>query len=121
MVDIEVGDEVRIFDVNSASRRQARRNGEFDEGAPATVEKVGRKLVTLREGNSSWTRQFRLDTGLVNDNYGHAWFRTLADHERDRRQYEALKVLAEHRITIEPQARLTMEQIEALADVARRF
>lgn len=41
--------------------------------------------------------------------------------DEDKRRDRAIKALAAHRISIDPRHKLTLEQIEALADVARTF
>ncbi|MEV4672798.1 hypothetical protein AB0K34_14170 [Actinomadura sp. NPDC049382] len=111
--DLRVGDEVRVFDQNG------RRMGQPDAGWPGTVTKIGRLLVTIEYRGKS--AQFRLDTQVVNDGYGHRYFKTLQQAARHQRLGRALYTLHEHQIRLAVGHRLTLEQIEALADVARKF
>lgn len=73
-MNLAVGQEVWVYDVNSRGRGP-------DLG---TVEKVGRKLVTVRY--DGMVRKFRIEDRHTNDAYGHQWIQT--DEERalaDRR------------------------------------
>ena len=56
---VKVGDEVWFSDVNSRSK----------ELSPATVVKVGSKLITVKRHYN--TMVFRRDTGKTNDDYRH--------------------------------------------------
>jgi hypothetical protein len=116
MSPIEVGDEVRVFDVNSPAQRR----NEPDPGVPGEVVHVARTLVTITSHNYG-TMKFRLDTQRVNDNYGHQWFRTpeqVAEDQRVRAGLAALKAAGfEVRTGYRPSGAL----IVALAEAARDF
>lgn len=111
--ELKVGQEVRVFDQNG------RRMGQPDGGWPGVVTKVGRKLVAIEYSNRS--AQFRLDTQVINDGYGHRYFETPEQVIRHQRLGRALKALHDHQIMLGRGHRLTVEQIEALAEVARTF
>lgn len=119
MTEIQPGDEVRVFDINSPAQRRR----EYDPGRSAEVIEVGRKLVTIRGGGADG--KYRLDTQQLNhrDWSLHHWFRTLEQVEEERREYEALTVL--NRIGCTPgdiqRAGLTLEQTEILARVVASF
>lgn len=111
MGDLKVGDEVRIFDQNG------RRMGQPDSGWPGTVAKIGRTLVHIEcRGRTS---QYRLDSHRNSD--GFKWFSTLDEVAEMERAERARQTLREHRITLDFGHGLTLEQVEALADVARTF
>lgn len=65
MTEYYVGQEVLIRSVNQRG----------SEPEKATVTKVGRKLVTVRN-QYNWFEVYRMDTGKRNDNYGHEWLQT---------------------------------------------
>jgi hypothetical protein len=113
MAEIKVGDEVRIFDVNG------RRMGQPEDGWPGNVVKVGRKLADIEYGGR--TRTFRIDEGRSNDNYGHQFFKTLEQVSLDERFDRATDSLERCGIELIRGHRLTLEQIEALADFARKL
>lgn len=110
---VKAGDVVYVHDVNQ--RRGAVPQNPL--GEPATIIKVGRKLVTVSyEGQyRSWTETFRLDTGQVNDAWGRRSFLTQSQAEALLRHTEARAKLRVHGITLEPGHRLTLEQMEAVA------
>lgn len=82
--DLKVGDTVWVGDVNARGR----------EPRPATVQKVGRKLVTI-DGDV-----FRLDTGYANDGYSHRWIipDLAAYRERNERDRVWLEIRQHHRL-----------------------
>lgn len=69
MAKYSVGDEVRVFDVNGPRR------GMPDNGWAGTVTAVGRKLMTVSYGGYH-NEKFRMDTGHINDSYGHQYVMT---------------------------------------------
>lgn len=111
--ELKVGQEVRVFD------RNGRRMGQPDGGWPGKVTKIGRSLVTIEYLGISDT--FRMDTHVINDHYGHRYFKTLGEVAEDDRRRRALATLKEHQIELGFGHSLTLEQIEALAKVARTF
>ena len=113
MVDLKVGDEVRVFDING------RRMGQPDGGWQGTVTKVGRTLVYVDYGHRNG--QFRIDTGRANDSYGHRYFKTLEQAASDARLSHALARLKGGPVRLESGHRLTVEQIERLADLVASF
>ena len=118
MTGIKAGDEVRVYDVNSAPARR----GQHDPGEPGKVVKVGRTLVHIEYFHR--TETFRIEDGRRNDNYGHQWFLTLEQAEvKDRRRAaeDALRSVGLQFTSSGRRDSLTLEQIEALAEVARSF
>jgi hypothetical protein len=91
------------------------------KGAPedAVVTKIGRSLVTLR--TSYREEKFRLDTQIINDNYGHVWFKTAEQAKSETARAESRAVLTAKGITLEYRARLTDEQIHQLAALVRSW
>lgn len=110
VIQFAVGQRVWVYDVN-AKRGDAPKEG--------TVTKVGRSLVHVQH---EWSyggkpQTFRMDDGQANDNYSHQWIRTDEERVRHDRWNAAVKVLAEHRLMIDHGAKITLEQVEALAAV----
>lgn len=106
-VTLKVGDEVRVFDGRSA------------RGEPATVVKVGRKLVTVN-GPATYSRDevFRLDEQTFNGPaYGHGrWFKTFEQVAEGERMQAAMDVLTNAGISFGWRAiRFTVDQLEELA------
>jgi hypothetical protein len=111
MSDYKVGDPVTVY----ASVR-----GDSG-GQPGEIVKVGRTLVRIRYGRQE--QAFRMDTQQSNDKqYGYGtYFRTEEQaHEADR-ESEATTLLREHGIELTLGSRLTLEQVEALAEVVRSW
>lgn len=82
---VKVGDTLYRFDQNG------RRLGIPDGGQPVTVVKVGRKLITTDE---RFGNQYRIETGVINDGYGHAWLRTKEHVDRDNARAAAVRFLS---------------------------
>lgn len=102
---LEVGQEVWLF----AARRDRERG---------TVVKVGRKLVTIRAGERDWDeRQYRLASGIVNDNWGHHWFKTDEQVALDDRVSAARAALLAAGLSVRSYADLSLETLEAVAAV----
>jgi hypothetical protein len=117
MADVKPGDEVRVFDVNGA------RVGQPVGGWTGEVVKVSPKLVHITYGGwyGDRPKAFRRDTGRANDAYEHQCFMTLDEVAEAERGAAARTVLREHKITLEHGNRLTVAQLEALAEVAKTF
>ncbi len=118
MLEVKVGDEVRVFDVNG------RRAGQPEGGWPGVVASVGRKYFTVDYDGQHGGRvhEFSLIDGLrANDVYGHRHVRTAEQVEAARRRRVALALLVAHWVDIQRADRLTLEQLEALAEVAKTF
>lgn len=111
--ELRAGDEVRVFDQNDG------RMGQPEGGWPGVVTNIGRKLIRIEYRNK--VDAFRLDTGRINDNYGHRWFKTMEQVAESKRRSSAMAVLNAHKISLDFGHRLTLEQIEALAELARTF
>jgi hypothetical protein len=109
MTDIKAGDEVRVFS----------RSGRDPKPDPGTIVKVGRTLVEVRYLGR--VEKFRIDTRRINDNYGDVWFETPEDADRREREIAACVVLRDAGIEFRLGRRFTLEQVEALAEVARSF
>ncbi|MFI6495996.1 hypothetical protein [Nonomuraea typhae] len=75
----QVNQEVRIFDVNRERDRVA-------EGRLGAVTHVGRKLVTVQQVNGLFEVKYRMDTGRINDAYGHEYILTLDEVEERNRK-----------------------------------
>ncbi len=110
MSTIKAGDKVTIY---SGGRRGAGWAGE--------VVKVGRTLAHIRYHGRVET--FRLDsqvkTGMQTG--PRTYFKTADDTALRKRREAAEALLKEHHITLEHRGTFTLEQVEALADVARTF
>lgn len=115
MSDIQVGDEVRVYDVNG------RRQGQPEGGWAGTVEKVGRSLVYIDYPRGRGAEPFRLSDQRRNDSYGHQYFRTLAQAEEWDRRSDAVGVLRERGVELSNRYSFTLEQIEALAEVVQMW
>ena len=113
MSDLKVGDEVRVFDTNGP------RMGQPAGGWPGVVTSVGRKYLTIDYGTK--TEKFEFDGRRANDPHGHRRFKTPDEVASDERRHRAIAPLEAHKIRLESGHRLTLEQIEALADVVRTF
>lgn len=78
--DLKVGDKVVICGYN------------IKKPMEGEVTKVGRTLVTIKTGRIE--RQYRIATGIINDNYGHEWFLTterFAAREQKKLDVETLR------------------------------
>jgi preprotein translocase subunit YajC len=113
MSALKVGDEVRVFDVNG------RRMGQPEGGWSGKIVKVGRTLVTIEYSHK--TKTFRMDRRTVNDNYGHQYFKTLGEVADDQRLKRATAAIEERGVELVRGHRLTLDQIERLADFVRRL
>lgn len=86
---------MRIFDVNGS------RLGQPAGGWPATVVKVGTKLVTLRRVGRSWRDEvFRIEEQTKNNDWGHESFLTLAQVAEKSERTRAVETMRAHGITI---------------------
>lgn len=111
MTPIQVGDEVRVY-------FNARRGSGGERGE---VVKVGRKLAMIRAGGRD--HEFRLDTQRSNGpQYGHGTsFRTMEQVALSERRSGAEGILRDAGVELSHRKDFTLEQIEALAEVARTF
>jgi hypothetical protein len=107
---LDVGEEVRVFDVNG------KRHGMPEGGWPGEVVKVGRVLATIRCRNGEQT--FRLDTGQANDRYGHQWFLTVDQATEKTRRHRAESILREYGVETS-RASLSTGQLEAIAEIVK--
>ena len=130
MVDIKVGDEVRVFPPRS------RRGASAPEGGHrGIVTKVARKYATAtyevtqtwlgREETRPVTVEFDMETGYErgsDSQYGYS-VRTPGQVELDRRRSAALTALRDRGIEFKPgrEYRITLEQAEALAEVVKTW
>ncbi len=107
---IAVGDEVRVYNRNGRSALLG--------GWRGVVAKVGRKLVTINYGHHSGSLSqvdvFRIDTRIVNDNYGHLMFETPEEAELRGRKHAATSALHKRGIDLRLSHSLTLEELEAL-------
>jgi hypothetical protein len=124
---LKPGDEVRVYE------RNIYRNGP-EGGLAARVSKVGRKYATAAYEvvTTDWhgepkrkerTIEFDMETGREKgsqSNYG-AYIKTPEQADLDVRQQSAIATLLTRKIRLDSGHSLTLEQIEALAEVARTF
>lgn len=89
-----------------------------ERGQVQTVVGIGPKWITIADRHGT-KRRFHPDT--QRDEQGFNYFRTHEQVLKDRRWAEAKQVLRSRRIMLEAGNTLTLEQVEALADVARTF
>ncbi|MFD9950871.1 hypothetical protein ACFWYW_59065 [Nonomuraea sp. NPDC059023] len=113
MLNVRVGDEVIVCEPNGRNSRHC----------VATVTAVRRKLFTVQADISWLSGDYRLDTGRQNGGstvgYGPPFVKTMAQHQLDRRMSDALAVLSAHRVTLDRGHKLTLEQVEAIAELVR--
>lgn len=119
-MDIKVGDEVRI--VRPGARYHGA--GSPEGGWPGRVTRAARKYATAEydAGRGTETIEFDMGTGTergsVNSTYA-ARVRTPGEMERLARQDRARKTLFKAGVSVAGDwSRLTLEQWEALAEVA---
>jgi len=112
MIGIKAGDEVRVY-------QNYRSTGGYNHSEPGVVVRVGRKLVTIRCGG--WAADYRMDSGVINDAYGHWWFETPARTEAREREEAAMAVLAAAGLEVKTGHRLAPGLAEVLAAAAEAF
>jgi hypothetical protein len=113
---VKVGDEVRVFSVNG------KRAGQPEGGWVGEVTRVGRKLIDIKYPGAyahSGVETFRLDGQKTNDEYAHESFQTMEQFAQSERKSTAQAALRDAGLELETRARsrLTLEQLEALAEV----
>lgn len=103
----EVGQQVWVYD-------------RYGRGGPkaATVSKVGRTLVTVGVGHQAM--QYRMETGYVNDGFGHSWIKTAKQRTDDERQRDLVAELKSAGIELRLGHRMPLELMEDIAAVVRR-
>ena len=131
MTSFKPGDEVRVLRSRSHRRGPVPPEG----GYRGTVTSVGRKYASavfeeiLTHPDSAGERRrdreisFDMETGIVRADTDGWYVRTPEQLDRDERRKATLFLLGEHGIEIKLgyANSLTLEQIEALAEVARSF
>ena len=129
MTDIKAGDEVRVFSRNKYHPAP-------EGGQVATVTKVGRRYAAAawevteklwlgedRERRAERTIEFDMETGYekgTNSSYGR-YVKTPAQLEVDAREDAAISSLLDRKIRLDFGHGLTLEQIEALAEVVKSW
>lgn len=116
---MEVGQEVRVLDVNGA------RSGMPKGGWVGVVTKVGRKLFTVDYPDAGWVHYnvrgiiFRLeDLHWNNKDFGYQkWVVTLERAALNERTSKAAEALDNHGLEIKRTCKLTIEQLEAVVRV----
>jgi len=112
MTDIKVGDEVRVY-------QNRHFTGSRSNGEPGVVVKVGRKLATVR--CNGWAADYRMDSGIINDRYGHWWFETPEQAEAREREEAAMAVLAAAGLEVKMGHRLAPGLAEAASAAIGAF
>jgi len=116
MLNVTVGQEVRVF------RGDRRSPG---EGQSGTVVRVGRRLFDVETDNAGYPQvdTYRLETGYIHSVYGREYVLTLEGVALAHRRQAAEDTLKDRRVILDPMRsrKLTTEQLEALAEVARTF
>lgn len=114
MIEVQVGDEVRIFWRYNRNTPPG--------GMPGKVVAVRRTLFDVEYGDN-WVRTetFRLDTGNLNQQDTSTHVKTVELAERDLRYGFAMERLHEHKITVKHGNKLTLEQLEALVALLDKF
>jgi hypothetical protein len=93
---VKVGDELILFLVSAGYGRAGK---EWERGRPVVVTKVGRKLLYATYPESVGTpgdrpTAYRIENGVINDNYGHTQVCTpahVAEREARRAARERLR------------------------------
>jgi len=131
MVDIKVGDEVRVL-------RHVRYRGDDTprDGQQATVTKVGRKYATAAwtesrvnfSGTGTYqddrTIEFNMETGDERDSRFGYYVRTPEQLAAERRRSEVLAIIKDAGLEFRHgygERRRTLEQLEALAEVVKTW
>lgn len=105
-----VGAPVWIRSVNN------RRGAPDQEGV---VDKVGRKLVTVRFGPYDTVAQFRIANGVANDRWGYEWIETAPMRQARLAREADLAVLREHGFTLSTSGCPSEAMIAAVAAAIR--
>lgn len=101
--DLAPGDPVQVSDGN----------GIWD----GTVAKVGRTLLHVTYGFGRHPVAFRLDTGVINDDYGRCRVRTPEQAAEAKRRRDVQVRLREAGLTVRHEHRLATDTLVALAAV----
>lgn len=112
--ELEVGDRVQVF--------TSYRRGQPKDGYDGTVMKVGRVLIQVQYGGStSWT-PFRMDTGIINDNYGQVRIKTPEQVKEDNEYRDLSERLRKGGLREEAigRSRLSAETLRAVVEVLER-
>lgn len=108
--DLTVGQKVWLRDTN---RRQV-------VASRGTITKIGRKLVTIQSDEIGWwTKQYRLDSQQVNDDYGHQSFVTDDQAAAEVKRREDLETLNQHGFLLEWRAKPDGALLSAVAEFIR--
>jgi len=126
-MNLKIGDEVLIL-------CRMRYPESPEENYRGAVTKVGRKYatVTYEKTRRDWrgnevrdhcTIEFDMETGNERGSTSHygSYVRTFEQFELDQRRKAAEKILFTAGVSIDYSQRVTLEQIEALAEVASTF
>lgn len=112
MPEIARGDEVIVYETGGSS-------------FAATVTGVGRKLFTIKcDAASRLDGDYRVDTGRRNDGKTRGsgpYVLSMEEWNRRQRLQDVIATLATHGIKLKHNHQLTLEQVEALAQLVRTF
>lgn len=109
MAAYNVGDKVKVFDINGPS------HGMPESGWDGEIVKVGTKLVTIKYNYAE--KQFRIATGGINDDYGHQHFMTVSA----ARKCVAMQAITSRGFEVAPWARHSIDYLESVAEALRNL
>jgi hypothetical protein len=90
LTGVKVGDELMMTDTNRSADRLV------------PVIKVGRKLLTVQEGNGRYGEGvYRIESGVKNDGYRHRSVETVEHYETRQERARVQKALTDHGLTFE--------------------
>lgn len=86
--DLEVGQEVREFDVND--------RGTNPVGQPGTITKIGRTLVTVKFNGWRGEQKYRIEDGYETGDYRHSHIEAIPEMDARVRREAVTSALREH-------------------------
>lgn len=106
--DIYVGMKVKVFDVNS------RRTGQPDSGWDGVVTAVRRTKCDIDYGDPK-QYAFDIERQRIEDGYGHRYFKTLEEADRDSRYSAAKEVILASGLGKGDLTQIPLVKLEAIA------
>ena len=115
MTGVKPGDELLLITKLGGSREREQ------EGQPVIVHKVARKLLHVhfadRDPKISGTTAYRIENGVINDNYGHSVLYTRQQWADEKRRDEITKALREHGVEVWRGEPKPINVLEAILDI----